>query len=780
MLPSQLEFTGSHISSSPAYSDAVRALRALLVPGTAASYVRPSSRTPRSSSTSAGTPLVLAPELRLVPESEDKAAHHALALKLPFPWVPPGASSPTDLRAAVSFAVRQQSEIESWRAAQCASVNQIAHSLEPVNACLVQLARGLKHEHLLRGCNVAFIAAWCDAHQWPDVEFTQRFLLGFPVVGDIPDSHLFRPCYRPAVAHPDTFSPDRNKKWTDNVLRRVAGLASSRSAQDEEIVKGIWERTRAEACKRYVRGPYKRSQLDSLFGKNKYRAMVRFGVLQGAPGSRKLRAIDNARSSGSNDMTTTHETISCITFEFAADVSALVSACASDAGLPCPPMAIGFDDLTAAYRFVPCSQPEYTVFCVWRPASHSAPGAPVFYYVPGHNFGMTAAVLNFNRFPKLMVAMARSLLALAVDQYFDDYMVVDLRRAGSSGQDGLSFLHSLAGRPFDADKHQSMSPQGIGLGVRIDVSAVHDDGVLIISTKWHRCLSVLVMLREAARANFLPPGTASTVHGKLGFILSAAYGRVGKAAAQPLVQRMWHDTDYAFTPQLRHMLEFFEALLPELPALTIRVDSSQDDGPPVVVYTDASFRATTADGTRQSVAELGYHCAVPRPNGPPDLFHQSLRLGPETLSALSSTSATLIMQCEIAAATWVYYSAPHIFKSRRVIHFIDNTGALSALLHGYAARKLDCARMVNSFHLLAASLRLRVYFEWVPSLANVADLPSRASEPGAMHAYRRLFPDSVSGPLFLPPLDAWLPGGASSLRSVMSEYGSWVASSRPC
>lgn len=83
-------------------------------------------------------------------------------------------------------------------------------------------------------------------------------------------------------------------------------------------------------------------------------------------------------------------------------------------------MAIGFDDLTAAYRFVPCSQPEYTVFCVWRPATPTAPGAPVFYYVPGHNFGMTAAVLNFNRFPKMMVAMSRSLMALAVDQYFDD------------------------------------------------------------------------------------------------------------------------------------------------------------------------------------------------------------------------------------------------------------------------------------------------------------------------------------------------------------------------
>ncbi|KAL1529132.1 hypothetical protein AB1Y20_000092 [Prymnesium parvum] len=183
---------------------------------------------------------------------------------------------------------------------------------------------------------------------------------------------------------------------------------------------------------------------------------------------------------------------------------------------------------------------------------------------------MAAAVLNFNRFPKLMVAMARSTLALAVDQYFDDYMVVDLSVAGQSGQDGLAFLHKLAARPFDVDKHQSMAPANDGLGVSIDVSSVHNDNRLVVRCRWHRCATILLhLLREARDANFLPPGTASTIHGKLGFILSAAYGRVGKAAAQPLVQRMWHDTEYSFTTALRHMLEFFEALLPELPALTI-------------------------------------------------------------------------------------------------------------------------------------------------------------------------------------------------------------------
>ncbi|KAL1499112.1 hypothetical protein AB1Y20_013624 [Prymnesium parvum] len=774
-MPSQLDFTGSRLSSAPEYVAAVARLGALLIPGSAGVYVRPRAKPPRCSGASHGTPLVLPPELRLVSESLDKACHHAQAAAVPFPVVSPGEEVSDDLRAAVAFAVTCGEGLSAWRAAQCAEMEVVASTLTRVNECLVQLASDLRHAHLLRGCCVAFIAAWCDAHQWPDTAFVHRFVLGFPVVRDIPDSGLFRPCFRPATAPEDLFSVDNNRRWTDAVVRRVVGLASSKSAKDVEVVNAVWERTRAEACKGYVKGPYKRSQLDSMFGKNRYRVMLRFGILQGSAGQRKWRAIDNARSSGSNDMATTHETISCITFEFAADVAVLVQLHSAALGVPCPPVRIGFDDLTAAYRFVPCSQPQYTVFCVWRPKTATVPGGPAFFYVPGHNFGMAAAVLNFNRFPKLMVAMARSSLALAVDQYFDDYMVVDLEAAGQSGQEGLAFLHRLVARPLDADKHQRMAPVNDGLGVSIDVSAVHTDNRLVVRCRWHRCYTILTLLREARDVDFLPPGTASTVHGKLGFILSAAYGRVGKAATQPLVQRIWHDTDYSFTPALRHMLEFFEALLPELPALTIEVGLSKQALPPVVVYTDASFKAPVVDGVRSPVSELGYHVVVPRPGGPPDLLYQSVRLDARALQAFSSSAQTLIMQCEIAAATWVYYSAPHIFRSQRVIHFIDNTGALSALLHGYA-RKLDCARMVNAFHLLAASLRLRVYFEWVPSLANVADLPSRASEPGAMDTYRSMFPSAVQGPSFLPPLDAWLPGGAMSLKSVLSQYGSWVGS----
>ena len=72
----------------------------------------------------------------------------------------------------------------------------------------------------------------------------------------------------------------------------------------------------------------------------------------------------------------------------------------------------------------------------------------------------------------------------------------------------------------------------------------------------------------------------------------------------------------------------------------------------------------------------------------------------------------------------MYGTYPALFRGRKVLHFIDNTVALSALVHGYSG-KPDLAKSVNVFYLQMPSLRAAVYFEYVPSKANIADLPSR-------------------------------------------------------
>ena len=104
-----------------------------------------------------------------------------------------------------------------------------------------------------------------------------------------------------------------------------------------------------------------------------------------------------------------------------------------------------------------------------------------------------------------------------------------------------------------------------------------------------RAALVLGEFRTAFRRRLLTPHEASRLRGKLFFVLSAAFGMVGRAATLPLVQRQYRDTDYGFFPgsELHECLLFFEALLPALPRLSLHLLPARE--PPLLVYTDASF-----------------------------------------------------------------------------------------------------------------------------------------------------------------------------------------------
>ena len=59
-----------------------------------------------------------------------------------------------------------------------------------------------------------------------------------------------------------------------------------------------------------------------------------------------------------------------------------------------------------------------------------------------------------------------------------------------------------------------------------------------------------------------------------------------------------------------------------------------------------------------------------------------------------------------------------------VLHFIDNTTALSWAIRGYSP-DADVAELLNTWHLRLAARQQIVWFDYVPSHANVADQPSR-------------------------------------------------------
>jgi hypothetical protein len=108
-----------------------------------------------------------------------------------------------------------------------------------------------------------------------------------------------------------------------------------------------------------------------------------------------------------------------------------------------------------------------------------------------------------------------------------------------------------------------------------------------------------------------------------------------------------------------------------------------------------------------------------------------------------------IGQLEILAAVAVYYSEPSLFRNRDVIHWIDNTSALMALIKGYSGMS-DSARLVHALYLVKYHLKCRVWFEHVVSEANVADLPSRGEFEYLVGELKSETVECV-----IPPFEAW-------------------------
>lgn len=116
-----------------------------------------------------------------------------------------------------------------------------------------------------------------------------------------------------------------------------------------------------------VFGPVSGAQLDRKYGRGKWRAIKRSAIVQGE----KVRCIDDAKRNGLNKATHMHETIVCRRSDFPAKVAKSFAARAVAAGQPVPMIEHGLDDLFAAYRRAPTSQPQFTIVALWPPRPHA-------------------------------------------------------------------------------------------------------------------------------------------------------------------------------------------------------------------------------------------------------------------------------------------------------------------------------------------------------------------------------------------------------------------------
>ena len=186
------------------------------------------------------------------------------------------------------------------------------------------------------------------------------------------------------------------------------------------------------------------------------------------------------------------------------------------------------------------------------------------------------------------------------------------------------------------------------------------------------------------------------------------------------------------------MLRFFQALFQELPDL--QFDFKSHKKRKVVIYTDASF-----DPGRNGLGFIVFDQEtgeqfVCDARCPPDLMarweavaHEPWPMQGSAAQEGPRTHINALELLAITAAVWTI--GPAMLQDREVLFFCDNTAAMSAAVHGYA-RSPNLAPLSNALHLALASLRCTTWFEWVPSDANCADIPSRPQGQAEREFYR--------------------------------------------
>ena len=657
------------------------------------------------------------------------------------PSAVPPAPLPADLEAAITH-VWSCGTSAGWdRERRFSVIRSVAADLEPLSSQIegmmsdaaVTVARAVRLNLLRRSqpdatlddvgdeIHCVHFGMWCailDSLRWPHRRLVRDMVLGFRTVGDIPDSGIWRQVDRPAEEGFASFAAT-NVAWFYECRHRVLRAAE----RNPEMAAACYQRTLEERDSGLITGPFSATQLNAprssgfpAFGFGRYRPLPRFAIWQG----NKYRCIDDGAASGTNGRgTSTAETIVCDRPDVPLRVGQRFHELGPPPGSPwvVVRMGGGADDAWAAYRRVVTADEEYTVVMVAVPPAEGSGSewTVQLFRIPGHPFGLVSAVLNWNCIPEPIVAFARRALAVPVSRFYDDHCISEPEYAafssGLSAQASYFSLHELIRFHFDLGKHKPWSRCVVYCGVQTDWQ---DDvnSVVSIGVTRERRDKLRTRIAAVIDANSLSPAEASSLRGKARWCVSPVFGRVGLAAVALLKQRQ-QSSSSELDDELRDALEFLGVVVDVLPQFVVRFRRGEPR-PPVVVLTDASFET--------GHTWLGFLICCP--------IAGCVWAGEETpewllaLLARHKRRESYIGQLETAIASGPYFTCPSMFRDRAVFHYVDNQGALYSLING-RSRDGDTNRLVFLTLLRAVQLRCDVWFDYVPSASNIADLPTR-------------------------------------------------------
>ena len=619
--------------------------------------------------------------------------------------------------SAVRFVAALRDGIPAWRGKQSDVLRQVAEELRPVTAEMYALfaAPHIRDWQHRKPMHVALLAAARIGLRLADQHLAADLLIGLPIWGT-----LDAPGVWPQEANPDPMPecPSAaecaawNRRLYDDLTKQPRGLEEDNTACWQATiaeVTGVRNEDGSWKSPPTMQGPFTWDEIEARHPRG-WRCMRRFPVMQNG----ECRPCDDGSESGHNKATRSMQKLTCIGPDWTIRVAAaFVEAMGADTAWD---LWTATDDLFKAYRMVGTCAPSLQIVAMRDPE-----GRVRFFELPSFSFGLTAAVYGFNRVPATCVEIARRTLACCSSHYVDDYPTVEPSFALDSGQVALHLVHGLAGFPLAPAKSKPPGLVRKFLGVMSDFTRLRSHGEASLYVDKERAARIATTMLDARAAGHMSQRGAERLNGKLTFALSYVAYRVGRGVMQPLIrwaakhQRPGQPTSWQAVDKA---LAFLITLIRLLPPRIFRLRGAAPR-PCVKVWTDAAWEPMS-----EMPATIGIVVYLPPEAGRRGRYLYSSMVVPDEYMQQFQVRRQYIGQLELLAAVAAYTTFHAELRDRRVIHWIDNTSALAGLIRGYAG-SIDSARIVHAFHALNVGLRTDVWFEYVASKANIADLPSR-------------------------------------------------------
>ena len=476
-----------------------------------------------------------------------------------------------------------------------------------------------------------------------------------------------------------------------------------------------WDKTKKEFSSFSMVGPY--YSLAELPGTNDQSSTVprllnRFGILEmhGGATTESCRVIDDGKARGHNAdsaNTAAHRP---------ADLDLVIAICRAIAEA-CPGESLaGFpSDFKSAYRQVTSDPLQALDFVIasWDTDRNSQ----VFFMAATQLFGSGNAPLNFTRYADFCCRALAALFSIPAVHCVDDVIVVEIKKLVQAAFHCWRAFAVLCGWDVPDEKSPPPSQRFRALGAILDF-VNFPMGPMLICPSEDRVEGLAEALLKIQLDGRLSPSLAGELYGKLMFMSSQYFGRLGRALLRAFSRRQHEFDRTTLNPQLLAAIAFWIANIRDLRPREVPVNLA-----------DAPLFLSYSDGEGETA---GVGIALWFPDG--SSIGGFIKL-PEQVREVWSRAAMCgdhfdIFEIEAIGPALVLHNwGHHIPQGSLWLHFIDNEAALATLVKGSSS--VMSGEVITAYtHSLCADRGLWAWFDRVCSADNPVDKLSRGKPDG--------------------------------------------------